>query len=88
MGIRLLYHTSGYLSLLAGIFATLSIYRMPWIKYGIGISICGYFLSLMNIFLNLKYFSEPGKWAKGYLGLFLNSLPVLFFMFVVLRFRK
>jgi hypothetical protein len=88
MSIRLTYLISGYLSLITGAFASLSIYRLPWIKYGMGVAILGFIFSMMNIFLYTKYFSEKGKWTNGYLGLFLNSLPVLFMLFVVFRFRR
>jgi hypothetical protein len=88
MNIRNIYKISGYLSLVTGVLAAISISRGYWIKYGIMLSIAGFVLAGVNIFLNMKYFSDEEKWPKGYLGMFLNSLPVIFLMLIIFKFKK
>jgi hypothetical protein len=88
MNIRLTYIVSGYLSVIIGILAAMSIYRMSFIFYGMGLAVLGFIFSGINIFLNAKYFSEQQKWPPGYIGMFLSSLPVIFMMLIIFKFRK
>ena len=88
MNPRFVYKLCGYLSVLVGIVAMLCIYRIQFLYYGVGLSIVGFILSGINIFLNLKYEYDEVKYPLGYLGMFLSSLPVVFLMLVIFKFRK
>lgn len=85
---RILYYTLGYLSMLVGILAALCIFRLQNMFYGFALSILGFIIAGVNIFLNTKYYSEEEKYPKGYLGMVFSSLPVLFMLFVIFRFKK
>lgn len=87
MSHRFFYKALGYLSLLIGILATLSIYRIQFAFFGIALGILGFIVSGINIFLNTKYYSEEEKYPKGYLGMVLSSIPVLFMLFVIMKHR-
>jgi hypothetical protein len=84
---KILYKLCGYLSLLTGIAAALCIFRLENISLGIGLSILGFILSGINIFINVRHYSHEEKYPKGYLGMVFSSLPVLFLLFVIFRFR-
>jgi hypothetical protein len=84
---KLIYKFSGYLSILVGILCTLSIYQLRFVFYGIMLAIIGFLLSGINIFLNNKYEFDEVKWPKGYLGMLLSSIPVLFMLFVILKYK-
>jgi hypothetical protein len=88
MNVKHVYLASGYLSVLVGTLAALSIYRFQYIYYGIGLAIAGFILAGINIFLNAKYYIDQEKFPKGYLGMFLSSLPVLFMLMLIFKFRK
>jgi hypothetical protein len=88
MNIQTLYKFSGYLSIIIGIAATMCMYRIQYLYYGVGLSIIGFIFSGMNIFLNAKYFNEYEKYPKGYFGMLLSSLPVIFIMLVIFKFQK
>ena len=85
---RLLYQITGYLSLIIGIICTLSIYQLRFIYYGIMLAILGFIFAGINIYLNNRFEFDEKKWPKGYLGMLFSSIPVLFMLFVVLKFRK
>jgi hypothetical protein len=88
MDLRVIYKVTGYLSIAIGLVAALSIYRMQYIYYGIGLAILGFISAGVNIFLNAKYYSEYEQYPKGYLGMFLSSMPVIFMMLLIFKFRK
>jgi hypothetical protein len=88
MNVKLLYRLSGYLSIAVGVAGTICIYKMQWIIYGIAFAIIGFILAGINIFLNAKYYNEQEEYPKGYLGMFVSSLPVIFMMLVIFKFRK
>lgn len=85
---RLLYTITGYLSLIIGIICTISIYQLRFIYYGIMLAIVGFIFAGINIYLNNRYEFDEKKWPKGYLGMLFSSIPVLFMLFVVLKFKK
>ena len=85
---RLIYIASGYLSVFAGIGCTLSIYQLRYVFYGMMLAIVGFIFAGINIFLNNKYEFDEIKWPKGYIGMALSSIPVLFMLFVILKFKK
>jgi hypothetical protein len=88
MFVKRLYLFSGYLSILIGVLATACISRIQWMYYGVGLALLGLILAIINIFLNAKYFSEQESMPKGYFGMFLSSLPVIFMMLIIFKFRK
>jgi hypothetical protein len=88
MDLRRLYILTGYLSIIVGAGATLCIFKIQYLYYGVGLSIIGFILSGSNIFLNAKYGFDDEKFPKGYLGMFLSSLPVVFILLVIFKFRK
>ena len=83
-----IYKLTGFLSIIFGSLAAICIYRIQWMYYGMALAMVGFILGTINIFLNSKYFNESEKWPKGYLGIFLSSLPVLFLMFVINKYKK
>lgn len=85
MTARAIYRTTGYLSIAIGIVASLSIYRMNLIKYGIMLAAVGMIAGMANIFLNEKHSFEGEKFPNGYLGMFLSSLPILFLFYLNYR---
>jgi len=85
---RLIYRVSGYLSIIIGIICTLSIYQLRYVFYGIMLAILGFIFAGINIFLNTKFEFDEVKWPKGYIGMLLSSIPVLFMLFVVLKFKR
>jgi hypothetical protein len=88
MNVKHLYIISGYLSLIIGAVATLCIYRIQYLYYGVALAMLGFIFAGINIFLNSKYYFEQEKYPKGYLGMFLSSLPVIFMMLVIFKFKK
>lgn len=88
MNVKHLYIISGYLSILIGSIATLCIYRIQYMYYGVGLAIFGFVFAAINIFLNSKYYFEQEKYPKGFLGMFLSSLPVIFMMLIIFKFKK
>jgi len=85
---RIVYISIGYLSIAVGILAALCIFRIQNMFYGIALSLLGFILSGINIYLNSKYYSEYEKYPKGYLGMLFSSLPVLFMLFVIFKFKR
>lgn len=88
MNIKIVYWLSGYLSVVAGLLGTFCIYRIQWMFYGVGLALIGFILAGVNIFINSKYYSDQEKWPKGYFGMFFSSLPVIFMMLIIFKFRK
>ena len=82
------YRVCGYLSIAIGIAAALSIYRRPLLFYGIMLAIVGMITGMVNIFLNVKHQFDEEKFPKGYLGMFLSSLPVLFVFFLSYKYGR
>lgn len=87
MNLKLLYNLTGYLSVLVGICAAGCIYRPGLMFFGILFAILGFIIGAVNVFLNMKYFWQEEKWPKGYFGIFLSSLPVLFMLFLIFKRR-
>lgn len=88
MNVKHIYILTGYLSIIVGIIASLCIYRIQYMYYGVGLSIVGFLLAGINIFLNAKHYFDQEKYPKGYLGMFLSSLPVIFMMLIIFKFKK
>lgn len=84
---RVFYYGMGWASILIGLLAALCIFRLQNMFYGISLSILGFIVAGINIYLNMKYYSEEQKYPKGYLGMVFSSLPVLFLLFVIFRYR-
>jgi len=88
MNVKTLYKVSGYISIAIGILATICIYRIQYMYYGVALAILGFIFAGINIFLNEKYYSEQEKYPKGYMGMFMSSLPVIFMMLIIFKFKK
>jgi hypothetical protein len=88
MPVKTIYLVSGYLSVIVGIAATMCIFRIQWMYYGVGLALIGLILAITNIFLNAKYFYDQERIPKGYFGMFMSSLPVIFMMLIIFKFRK
>ncbi len=85
---RLIYKLSGWLSLIIGLVCTLSIYQIRYVYYGVMLAILGFIFAGINIFLNQKFEFDDVKWPKGYIGMLLSSIPILFLLFVILKFKR
>lgn len=88
MNVKRLYKLSGYLSIVIGITSTLCIFRIQYMYYGVALAILGFIFAGINIFLNEKHYFEQEKFPKGYIGMFLSSLPVVFLMLIIFKFKK
>ena len=88
MDVKVIYKLTGYVSILIGLAAVMCIYRIQYVYYGIGLAIFGFIFASINIFLNSKHYSDQEKYPKGYLGMFLSSLPVIFMILVIFKFKK
>jgi hypothetical protein len=87
MNLKLVYKISGYLSLIIGVAASLCIYRPGLMVFALGLTLLGFIMGSINVFLNAKYFWQEEKFPKGYVGIFLSSLPVLFMLFMIFKSR-
>ncbi|HQQ94554.1 MAG TPA: hypothetical protein PLQ93_08360 [Bacteroidia bacterium] len=74
------YKISGYLSLVFGILASLTIYKRSLLIIGMPLTMLGLMFSVLNIFLGTRHGFEGEKFSKGYLGMFLSSLPLIFIL--------
>ncbi len=83
-----LYRLLGYLSIVVGLLATGCIFKIQNMFFAIALSILGFILAGINIYFNIKYYSEEETYPKGYFGMLFSSLPVLFMMFVIFKFRQ
>ena len=88
MPINKIYIWTGDLSVIIGLIATLGISRIGWMYYAVGLGFFGMLLAILNIFLNAKYFSDQEKTPKGLFGLFLSSMPIIFMMLIIFKFKK
>lgn len=88
MNVKTLYKLSGYLSVGIGLLATLCVYQKQFMFYGVGLAVFGFIFAVINIFLNERHYSEQEKFPKGYIGMFLSSLPIIFLMLMIFKFRK
>ena len=88
MSIRTLYLLLGYLSVLLGAISVMGMSRIKWLYMSSGIGALAMVLGLVNIFMSVRYFSEEEKTPKGYFGLFLGALPIVFLMLVLFKFGK
>jgi hypothetical protein len=84
---RLLYTITGWLSVMIGITCALSIYQLRYVYYGVALAILGFLFAGINIFLNQRFEFDEERWPKGYIGMLLSSVPVLFLLIVVFKFK-
>ena len=82
MSIQRIYSIIGYVSVLCGIASVMGMMRIKWLYMACGIGVLGMVLGIINIFLNTRYFSDSEKMPKGYFGLFLSALPIVFWYLV------
>lgn len=83
-----LYRVLGYLSIVVGLAATGCIFKIQNMFFAVALSILGFIISGINIYMNTKYYSEVETYPKGYFGMLFSSLPVLFMMFVIFKFKR
>lgn len=83
-----LYRFLGYLSIVVGLAATGCIFKIQNMFFAVALSILGFIISGINIYMNTKYYSEVETYPKGYFGMLFSSLPVLFMMFVIFKFKR
>jgi hypothetical protein len=88
MNLNFVYKFTGYLSIVLGAVAAACTYRPQLMVYAIGFSLLGFLVSGINVFLNMKYFSESDTFPRGYIGVFLSSLPVLFMLYMIFQSRR
>ncbi|MES2679652.1 MAG: hypothetical protein V4635_07195 [Bacteroidota bacterium] len=88
MNLNFVYKFTGYLSIVVGAAAAACTYRPQLMVLAIGFSLLGFLISGINVFLNMKYFSESDTFPKGYMGIFLSSLPVLFMLYMIFQSRR
>ena len=88
MNLNIVYKVSGYLSVVIGLCAAGCTYRPTLMFFAIGFSVLGFIIGGLNVFLNMKYFSETDQFPRGYLGIFLSSLPVLFMIYMIFQARR
>lgn len=84
MNPKAVYILCGYFSVAAGIGAILCSYQM--MLYALMLSAAGFITATVNIFLNVKNSYDDEKFPKGYLGMFLSSIPILFLFVVKIKF--
>lgn len=87
MNLKTVYFFSGYLSLFIGLAAAFCIFKIQYIFLGIGLSLLGFISAGINIFLNTKHFYYLERYPKGYWGMLFSSLPILFMLFVIFKFK-
>jgi hypothetical protein len=50
--------------------------------------IMGFGAAGFNIYLNNKYeFEDDKKWPMGYVGMLINSLPIVFLLILIFKYR-
>jgi len=87
MNLNFVYKFTGYLSIVIGLGAAVCTYRPTLMIFAISFSLLGFLVAGVNVFLNMKYFSQSDQFPKGYVGIFLSSFPVLFMLYMIFQAR-
>lgn len=82
------YILSGYLSIAIALFAVILMFRIETLRFAVACSILGFLFGLTNIFLNIKFFYDRERFPKGYLGIFFSSLPILFLLIIIFKYKS
>jgi len=85
MSLFRIYKVAGIAALVSGIIAVCCLISIRSVPYGLMLSIIGFILSGVNIFLDAKYEFSDKKYPLGYAGMILSSLPVVFLMIITFR---
>lgn len=78
----------GYGSLICGLFAMVSLFRISWLLPGMGLSFLGFGFGIAQLLIQQRHGFTQYKWPLAYWGMFLSSLPVLFVLLVVFKMQK
>ena len=85
MSLFKLYKFSGIISLVCGILAASCLVSLRTVPLGLLLSVLGFILSGINVFLDAKHEFSGKKYPLGYAGMILSSLPVVFLMIMIFR---
>ena len=88
MSIRTRYLLIGYLSVVLGAVSVMGIARLQWLYMAAALGVLAMLLGIVNVLMGHRYFAEEESTPKGYFGLFLGALPVVFLMLVLFKFGK
>ena len=80
-----LFKLSGYLSVVFGAAASLTLINPVYLFFSLLFAIIGFVFSTVNIYLNAKYEITKGNFSLGYVGVVLSSIPVVFLMVLIFR---
>lgn len=80
-----LFKLSGYVSIILGTVATISLINPRYLFYGLLFSIMGFVFSTINIYLNTKYEITKKAFSLGYIGMLLSSIPVIFLLILIIK---
>lgn len=82
-----IYKLSGILSLFFGIVAVSLFFFPKLMPLTMPLVIIGFMSAGYNIYLNNKYEFDEHKWPLGYIGMFINSLPIIFLLILIFKYR-
>lgn len=82
-----LYKFLGILSWIIGSLAVALFFFPRIMPLTMPLAILGFICAGINIYLNNKYEFEEEKWPLGYVGMFINSLPVVFLLILIFKYR-
>lgn len=80
-----LFKLSGYISVVFGAAASLTLLNPYWLFFSLLFAIIGFIFSTINIYLNAKYEITKGNFSLGYIGVALSSFPVIFLMVLIFK---
>lgn len=80
-----LFKVSGYLSVVFGAAASLTLINPFYLFFSLLFAIIGFVFSTVNIYLNAKYEIAKSNFSLGYVGVVLSSIPVVFLMVLIFR---
>jgi hypothetical protein len=82
-----LYKILGILSILFGAIAIACLFKPVLMPIAMPFIMLGFAASGYNIYLNNKYEFDEVKWPLGYVGMFVNSLPIIFLLVLIFKYR-
>jgi hypothetical protein len=82
-----LYRALGIISIVIGVIAVALIFFPKWIPLAMPLVILGFAAAGGNIYLNNKYEFDEQKWPLGYIGMFINSLPIVFLLILIFKYK-
>lgn len=82
-----LYKLSGIFSLFVGAAAVTLFFFPKLMPLTMPLVIIGFMSAGYNIYLNNKYEFDEQKWPLGYIGMIINSLPIIFLLILIFKYR-